>query len=210
MKVTLHYHTPLKFCSKAIRTCWDSHDKADPCDSDAEIELIERVGKKYKHESVLEHIVFNFYIEGISRACLQELARHRMASLSVKSTRYTIRKLLKYWNKEKECFVPGFDLSKVCLMTGRTHIDNKLERALAYVCRRLVAGDSNDQVKYLLPESFLTNLAWTINLRSLLNFLELRSSPNALKEIRLLSQEVIKALPKELEPFYQEYKVEII
>jgi hypothetical protein len=53
----------------------------------------DRVGNKYRHASILEHVTYNFSIEGISRACLQELARHRMASLSVKSTRYTLKEL---------------------------------------------------------------------------------------------------------------------
>jgi len=59
-------------------------------------ELIHRVGNKMKHASTLEHLVYTFYIQGISRACLQELARHRIASLSVKSTRYTTSRELKF------------------------------------------------------------------------------------------------------------------
>ena len=42
------------------------------------------------HESVIEHINLTFRVEGISRALLQELARHRHISLSVRSTRYTL------------------------------------------------------------------------------------------------------------------------
>lgn len=107
MKVLLEHHTPLKFCIKAIRTCWNSHHKSDGGEADQE--LLIRVGKKLKHESVLEHIVFNFYITGISRACLQELARHRMASLSVESTRYTLKKLLKadLYTEEYDIFNAG-------------------------------------------------------------------------------------------------------
>ena len=40
------------------------------------------------HTSTLEHIVFTFSIEGISRACLAQLTRHRIASYSVQSQRY--------------------------------------------------------------------------------------------------------------------------
>ncbi|MBO7044648.1 FAD-dependent thymidylate synthase [bacterium] len=47
------------------------------------------------HESVIEHAFFNFNIDGISRLCLQELARHRIASFTVESTRYTLHKMLK-------------------------------------------------------------------------------------------------------------------
>ena len=46
------------------------------------------------HESVLEHINLTYSIKGISRALLQELARHRHISLSVESTRHTLKKIL--------------------------------------------------------------------------------------------------------------------
>ena len=106
MKVTLLHNTPLWVCARAIRTCWDSHDKSDTkiytnekdkiyggsC-GEKDKELIERVGNKNKHSSTLEHLSYSFEIDGISRACLQELARHRMASYSVKSSRYTLKEL---------------------------------------------------------------------------------------------------------------------
>ena len=49
---------------------------------------------KAGHESILEHITLTYSIKGISRALLQELARHRHISLSVESTRHTLRKFL--------------------------------------------------------------------------------------------------------------------
>lgn len=94
MKVTLLHNTPLDVCAQAIRTCWQSFDKSDN-GGEKDKALIDRVGNKYKHASTLENIVYTFYVQGISRAVLQELARHRMASLSVKSTRYTLKELKK-------------------------------------------------------------------------------------------------------------------
>ncbi|MFU8837906.1 MAG: FAD-dependent thymidylate synthase, partial [Thiohalomonadaceae bacterium] len=90
--VTLMHHTPLPVCSHAVRTCWQSFDRSDN-GGEKDRELIDKVGNKFKHASTLEHLVYTFYIEGISRALLQELARHRIASLSVKSTRYTLKEL---------------------------------------------------------------------------------------------------------------------
>ena len=40
------------------------------------------------HESILEHAVFTFRVTGISRACLAQITRHRIASFSVQSQRY--------------------------------------------------------------------------------------------------------------------------
>lgn len=106
MEVTLLNYTPLTVCSNAIRTCWASHDKSDSTEGECgqkDRELIDRVGNQNKHSSTLEHLNYNFYISGISRACLQELARHRLASLSVKSTRYTLKEL-----KKEEYFLNGW------------------------------------------------------------------------------------------------------
>lgn len=106
MTVELIYNTPLWVCSKAIRRCWASEDKSDtkldksyPFGTGNLIcgvkdkELIERVGNKNKHKSTLEHLVYTFDIDGAPRYVLQELARHRIASYSVKSSRYTIKEI---------------------------------------------------------------------------------------------------------------------
>ena len=60
-----------------------------------DLALLDRVGNQYHHGSILEHVSFNFFIDGISRACLQEWSRHRHMSQSVESTRYTMAKELK-------------------------------------------------------------------------------------------------------------------
>ncbi len=49
---------------------------------------------KAGHESVIEHIVYTFRIEGITRGLLQQLARHRLLSLSVQSTRWSLNRVL--------------------------------------------------------------------------------------------------------------------
>ena len=40
------------------------------------------------HLSVTEHASFTFAVEGVSRALLAQLTRHRLASFSVQSQRY--------------------------------------------------------------------------------------------------------------------------
>ena len=54
-----------------------------------------------------------------------------------------------------------------------------------------------DDTKYLLPESYKTSLIWTINARSLQNFLALRSSLSALPEIQELALNIYRAIPSE-------------
>ncbi|MEJ2437964.1 MAG: FAD-dependent thymidylate synthase [Sulfurovaceae bacterium] len=194
MKVTLLHSTPLNVCSHAIRTCWQSFDKSDD-GGEKDLALIDRVGNKYKHASTLEHIHYNFFIQGISRALLQELARHRMASLSVKSTRYTLKEL-------KEC--ESIDYEKYLVFTGNEAVDSASKNALDALQKLLQSGISNDIAKYALPESYKSELTWSINARSLQNFLSLRTNKAALWEIRNLAYMVYEALPKEHQFLFEE------
>jgi len=201
MKVTLLHYTPLPVAAHAIRTCWQSFDKSDkggPKDQ----ELIDRVGNKYKHASTLEHLVYTFYIQGISRALLQELARHRMASLSVKSTRYTLKELKNAKPFSEEDFKGA---SRYIVLTGNEMVDRASIKALNALQKILQAGISNDIAKYCLPECYKTELTWTINARSLQNFLALRSSKSALWEIRNLAFAIFQALPNDHKYLFEDY-----
>ena len=190
MIVTLLQHTSLSVCAHAIRTCWQSHSKSDG-GGEKDLALIERVGNKNKHASTLEHLFYSFYIQGISRALLQELARHRIASLSVKSTRYTLKEL-----KDETPF-DRFDqrAQKYLVSSGVEQVDQASVCALENLRQLLSNGVPNDRAKYALPESYKTELTWSVNARSLQNFLALRSSPHALWEIRELARAIFAALP---------------
>ena len=193
MEVRLLNFTPLWVCSNAIRTCWQSFDKGDN-GGEKDIELIDRVGNKFKHASTLEHLSYNFYLKGISRALLQELARHRMANLSVKSTRYTLKEL-----KNESEFIKGDfeNASRYIVLTGNETVDNAGILALENLRQILQTPISLDVAKYCLPECYKTELSWSINARSLQNFLSLRTSKSALWEIRNLANLIYEALPDE-------------
>lgn len=195
MEIELLNVTPLSILVKAIRTCWDSFDKSDNLGK-KDLDLIDRVCNKYKHESTMEHIVFSFNIEGISRLCLQELARHRIASLSVKSTRYTLKELRKEcfdYDDEKDLQIAFKKASKYIVLTDNEYIDDtSLEclRNLQYIMEKT----SIDTAKYMLPECYKTNLVWTINARSLKNFLNLRLSRSAHYEIKELAKKILNLI----------------
>lgn len=216
MKVALLNYTPLYICSDAIRTCWMSQDKSDSFVSDGEIvtgekdkAIIDRVANQFRHSSTIEHLYYNFHISDISRALLQELARHRMASLSVKSTRYTLKEL-----KSEEHFMNGWCITdtinevdwnedgyerakKYLVMTGDFRVDICSIGALDNLRELLLMGISNDKAKFALPEAYKTELAWSINARSLQNFLSLRTDKSALWEIRDLAYMIYEALPED-------------
>ena len=220
MKVELLQNSDLAICAHAIRTCWQSFDKSDD-GGEKDKDLINRVGNKFKHSSTLEHLSYTFYISGISRALLQELARHRMASLSVKSTRYTLKEL-----KDEISFTNGMSMielkekytnkdevyndshmkraSKYLVWTDVLGVDFSSVVALENLRLMLVDGIANDKAKYCLPESYKTELTWTVNARSLQNFLTLRSGKSALWEIRDLAKMIFNTLPKDHKYLFEE------
>lgn len=168
--------------------------KTEEC-GEKDASLIERIGNKHKHKSVLEQLVYWFDIDGISRACLQELARHRTARLTVKSSRYTLKEL-----KDSLKTVDDF-----LVTTGNTIIDTHNWSILNQLQQALQLGISNDTAKYMLPESFKTRLQWQIDGRNLQNFLELRANKEALWEIRDLAYAIYDNLPDEHKYLYTDY-----
>jgi thymidylate synthase (FAD) len=215
--VDLLHHTPLEILVGAIRQCYESQDKSDSGLEDVYCQFndglkIWKIGEKDKalieriiksgHHSCLEHISFNFQIKGISRLNLQELARHRMASLSVKSSRYTLVELKKEGSFEGHKLVNSINnwdverASKYINLTGIEGIDLYALQALENLWELVNDGSyTNDQVKYVLPESYKLDLFWSINARSLRNFLELRTSSKAHFEIRELACKIYNQIP---------------
>ena len=225
MQVKLLHNTPLEVTAHAIRTCWQSFDNSDN-GGEKDKELINRVGNKFKHASTLEHLVYTFYVSGISRALLQELARHRIASYSVKSTRYTLKELKdeisftngmsaielseKYTNKDEVYQdIHMKRASKYLVWTNELFVDFSSIVALENLRLALVSGISNDRAKFCLPESYKTELTWTINARSLQNFISLRSGKSALWEIRDLANCVFETLPTEHQYLFEQCVEEI-
>ena len=200
--VKLLYNTPLSVGVQAGRTAWQSFHKGGnyetPTDdiTKEDRDFLDRIANKHKHHSVIEHLVYSFEISDISRALLQEFSRHRIQSLTVKSTRYTLKELKE--EKEFKDFNNELDYkraSKYLVWTGNKDVDIISFFALEDLRENVVKGISNDLVKYSLPESYKTSLVQTINARSLRNFLELRTDKSALWEIRKLAFEMYNAIP---------------
>lgn len=201
IKVELVYSSPLEIAVSACRLCKQSKIHPDTKGNDIssqDHELLCRIIRD-GHESILEHIVYTFFMQDITRLCLQELVRHRIASYSVVSTRYTIKKLLSkeesFISKNRDTIVHDYTrASKYIVLTEELKNEQveQLEKLRYAVAEK---GLSNDQLKYVVPESFKTSLYMTINCRSLRNFLRLRTNRSAHNEIRQLAFEMHNSLP---------------
>ena len=162
-----------------------------------DLDLLDRVVNQYHHASIAEHISFNFFIDGISRACLQEVSRHRHTSLSVKSSRYTLKELKSEDSFTTNALEGRVRAEKYLFMTIDETVNRSSVLALENLRSHIQTGTSNDIAKYCMPEAFRTQLTWSINLRSLQNFLSLRTDKKALPEIQHLAKLIYEALPED-------------
>jgi len=110
--VKLLHATPIFVGEVAGRRCYDSfasseHDSIvkygvtnnlesnlEDLESIEESMLLEKLTHVFHHGSVAEHITLNFDVTDFNRGVLQQLVRSRIASYSVRSTRYTMAELL--------------------------------------------------------------------------------------------------------------------
>ena len=148
------------------------------------------------HESILEHINLTFSVKGLSRACLQELARHRHISLSVESTRHTLRKRLTDKNTKLSKAIEEMLPIKLKAKDSPFYWH---EEFVAWFLRLIKDNPNmtNDELKYCLPEFWPTNLIITLNIREFRHILKLRTAPAALREFRELARAMYWAVPEE-------------
>ena len=188
----------------AMLTC---HANTEKLNDEAPRPFIEKAIKA-GHESILEHITLTYEITNLSRACLQELARHRHISLSVERTRHTLKsKLDKIINDDEsiKIFVPmnvsftDKDFTRDILPFAMPNFPETMTefqvRLLAALAESSDPEMSNDELKYYLPEWWPTNLVMTANIRELRHIVRLRTSPAALGEFQVLARAFVSELP---------------
>lgn len=176
--VKLIHCSGLDIAELAARTCTATTDKMSDTWMDCEAFLMRLV--EQGHMSVFEHVNYTFSIKGVSRALLQELARHRHISLSVESTRWALKRIMA---SNPEMVLPK-SLEEV-------YVGLQME----WIRSLLKEGIPNDEVKYLIPECLPTNLILTLNLRELIHIYRLRTSMRALKEFHDLMIDIAQCLP---------------
>jgi len=165
MKVTLLSHTldGANLCGQAAAVCTAS--------SNPEKSL--RAALASGHESVLEHVSFTFRIEGLSRAAMAQLTRHRLASFDVESQRYVKLEDVRMVMPDSIARSAFLQEAEACL-TGSMDLYKRM----------LAAGIAPEDARYVTPQAVVTNLVMTANARELRHFFRLRCCNRAQWEIR--------------------------
>lgn len=150
-----------------------------------------------EHESPLEHVVYTFGIEGVSRSLTHQLVRHRIASYSQQSQRYVSEHSSKNPDGVFDYIVP--DLVKKVDGDEEWGEDMKLfQRIYDKWLKRFeeklgITGErAHQDARYSLPNSAESKIIMTMNARSLLNFFKERTCNRAQWEIRDMAMEIYK------------------
>jgi thymidylate synthase (FAD) len=159
-----------------------------------------------KHGSVLEHAVWCLLITGVSRALTHELVRHRAGfGYSQLSQRYVDESEARYvvppLYQESEELRQKWQQTIECVRKAYVEL---AEATTAYVQQKHPEMPPRDRRKWarqaarsILPNACETKIFVTGNSRAWRHFLELRGSPHADTEIRLLAVEIGRVLKQE-------------
>ena len=226
----------------AIRTCYSPNKpseivakegakyfskSATDGEGGTEADRLIRTIMRSKHLSTVEHLTFTFAVEGVSRALLGQLTRHRAGfSFSVQSQRY-----VKFGSSDKsggfgyvvpdrvgEQEVPGYqysvdidedgDVTEWANYKAIEIFESHMHHAQDTYNKLRKAGVPAEDARSVLPNAAATNLVMTVNLRALLDFYAKRKvGRGAQSEITQLAErlrEEVVAVEPWVNQFFEE------
>ena len=133
------------------------------------------------HDSVLEHLPLTFLVEDVSRALTHQLVRHRIASYSQLSQRYT-----KIQTDEEWYIIPD-SIAKFNLNIS-TRYEELMEAIAHFYYEMCSKGIPNEDARMILPNACFTSIIVSMNARAFLEAATLRTCNRAQWEIRQMFQ----------------------
>ena len=137
------------------------------------------------HMSVFEHAKATFLVEGVSRACQNQVVRHRLAAYSVESQRYCKLDPGEDWYMEPEAVVADPAL--------RAAYEAHMEAGARLYADLVAGGVRPEDARFVLPNAARTTMAVTMDLRELDHFCKVRMDPHAQWEVRWLAGAMLDA-----------------
>ena len=188
MKVRILTHTPEpeKLIAAAAKLCYASaeiDELLDGLTAEKTASFIERL-ESLGHESPFEHVSFTFGIEGVSRALLAQITRHRIASFSVQSQRYVNKEAFEYIippaieaNAEaKKLFIEAMETDRryytqLAALLEKDAYARLTAEGMPHAQAEKAAGKAAfEDARSVLPNACDTRIVMTMNVRSLCNF----------------------------------------
>jgi len=178
---------PLEIIERAGRTCYKSEKRITKGSAEKFIKTIVELG----HETVIEHASASIRFI-TNRGVTHELVRHRLASYSQESTRYV------RYSGEVVFINPVWWNDPSYSEAQRKNWLAAMQQAENFYLEALRLGDKPEQAREVLPHALKTEIVVTANLREWRHIFELRSSPKAHPQMRVLMLDCLKGFAQEI------------
>lgn len=208
VKLISHTKDPEQVVAAAAKLCYSKVGIEDILEKQTEESASKFLSKlsNLGHASPTEHASFTFGIDGVSRAFLAQITRHRIASFSVQSQRYVKLDDFNYVTPPEIYRDPEAYQMFVSSMSqqARKYLEIAATLEEKYYKEAIVDGLPEKQAKsvaekraiedarYALPNACETKMVVTMNARELNHFFNLRCCMRAQWEIRRVADEMLK------------------
>jgi thymidylate synthase (FAD) len=177
MEVKLLTYTPNPdiLCAEIATICYQSTKETEH----EKLALLSNIIRK-GHLSIIEHANFTFLIKGLSRVASHQLVRHRIASYTQQSLRYTRATDVNLPDSLKDNLEVKFYMNSIFSL-----YNTLIEK-----------GIKKEDARYILPNAVTSDIVVTMNARELRHFFELRLDASAQAEIRELAKKMLTEVQK--------------
>jgi thymidylate synthase (FAD) len=168
---------------------------------------------EHGHHSPFEHSVFKFHVK-CPIFVMRQWIRHRMASYNEISARYAEAQdefyLPEEWRAQdrtnRQGSLPERGLDHEALTRA---LEAQVRSAYGVYRELLCAGAAREMARMVLPVNLYTQFYWTVNCRSLMNFVGLRADAHAQAETRRYAEAACgvfaEKMPWSYEAFLRHY-----
>jgi len=163
--------------------------------------------------SVLEHGVANFFFCDVSRVFTHELVRHRVGTaMSQESLRYVRLTDLDWYApiciQENSDAMTIFEKTMDHLATLQRDLSElyELDKTNDFDFKKKVTS----AMRRIAPIGLATNIGWSCNIRTLRHVIEMRTTPWAEEEIRLIFSQVAEIATSKWPNLFTDYEMSIV
>ena len=186
---------------------------------------VDHIGNIIKsgHGSVLEHAMTHWIFCDVSRILTHELVRHRVGvAISQESLRYVRFTKLEAWRpvcfqrqsieeKTEQIFdnvlataiISYYDLLKLAAQSETGEFSLDAFYRLPFNQKK----EFTSAARRVLPEGMATNIGWSCNIRELRHIIQMRATPFAEEEIRVVFGKVAEIAFKKWPALFQDMKL---
>jgi thymidylate synthase (FAD) len=213
MKVSIIQYTPEpeRLVASAAKLCYSQTGVENIMEDldEAKVEKFLGMLMDLGHESPIEHVVFTFGVEGVSRVLTHQLVRHRVGcSYSQQSQRYVKLDQFEYVippeiekiPAAREKFIRAMEedqrsYNELTELLFNEHYQKLIKEGKPEKQARMQAEKTAiEDARYVFPNACETKIVFTMSARALMNFFKNRCCNRAQWEIRTMAEEMLRQL----------------